>query len=259
MRKVLIAMVLMTASLVRAESNVEVKGSGKTGAIAYGETVTGTIEVSEASDIQSISFVGHNGQNRRQGDFDVWYFDAQQADNLIIRVNATDGNFAPTILVTFEDKTSGISSVVNWDGNVDGDAEAGVCLRNIPHSQQYAIVVFRQEAMTGNYSLSLEKVASVGDLSGGSETAVCSVGSFVVSRGDYVINIRANPGKQFRIKDQMQPGQLYSFYSAGGDWTQIAFVSEESVSGIAGGYVSTPLVVITGTAHQTNEEATPEP
>ena len=257
MRFIAFLLLLLNVHLVAAQTDVEVSGSGETGTITYGETVTGELEVSEASDIQSISFVGHNGQNRRQGDFDVWYFDAQKGDDLIIRMTATDGDFAPTLLITYEEKTSfnSMVGVVNLDANYGEDGEAGACLRDVPQNNQYAIVAYRTQPIQGSYSLSLEKVDSPEALSGGSDTAWCSVGTFVYTREDFAVNIRSGPSKTFSIKAKMQPGQPYNFYSFGEDWTQITY---QTPDGLGGGYVSTPLVRITNTMVD-NADETPEP
>jgi hypothetical protein len=256
MWKLGLVILLLTTSVARAQGEVEVLGTGETGTIAYGETVTGMLEVSNASNLEPIRFVGHNGKDRVQGDFDVWYLDTQQGDNLIIRATATDGAFAPTLLVTYEDQTSitHIVGVVTLDDNVDGDAEAGVCLRDIPQNNQYGIVVYRQETAAVNYSLSVEQVDSAADLSGDSETAVCSVGTLVYSRGDYAVNIRSDSGTKYAIKGKMQPGQPYSFLSGYVDeWTVVGFFRPDGY--LDSGYVRTRLIRITGTMDDADEPA----
>src|SRR5690349_8632726 len=134
MRILMLFVLLLSVLVASAQADIDVEGSGKTGTITYGETVTGELQVSDASDIQSISYVGHNGQNRVQGDFDVWNVDVHKGDNLIVRLTATHRDFIPTLLITYSDTSSfnSIGSVVNLDLNVDGDSEAGVCLRDIP-------------------------------------------------------------------------------------------------------------------------------
>jgi hypothetical protein len=253
MRIAFILLLFLSVSVAAAQAEVEVKGSGETGTIIYGETITEELEVSDASSIGPISFVGHNGANRSQGDFDAWYFDAHKGDNVIIRMTA-DGDFTPTLLITMKSPDFAIILVTAWDSNPDGDSEAGVCLTNIQRDEQYAVLAYRQEDVPAKYSLSLEKVDSVADLSGGSETAVCGVGSNVISRGDNVINIRSNPGTNFSIKSKMQPGQPYTLFSTGEAWTHILFHAE---NGITDGYVSTSLIRITGTVEDADE--TPEP
>jgi hypothetical protein len=244
MRFLTILALLLSVSLTHAQAEVEVRGSGETAPIAYGETVTGEIEVSDANQITPISYVGHNGTNRSQGDFDAWTFDSQVGDNLIVKMTATSDGLTPTLLVTMDSNDFAIVLVTAWDGNVDGDAEAGVCLRDINQELHYTILAFRQgEQQTGTYSLSLEQVETVQDLAAGSETAVCSVGSFVQTVGDNVINIRSNPGTSFSIKSKMQPNAPYTLLGAGDDWTHILLRLDDKITD---GYVYTPLIEITG-------------
>jgi hypothetical protein len=242
MRFLTVLMLLLSVSLTQAQAEVEVQGSGETAPIAYGETVTGEIEVSDANQVTPISYVGHNGTNRSQGDFDAWTFDSQAGDNLIVRMTATSDGLTPTLLVTMDSNDSSIVLVTAFDGNVDGDAEAGVCLREINEERHYTILAFRQgEDQTGTYSLSLEQVETVQDLAGGSETAICSVGSFVQTVGDKTIKIGV-PGCHPHYC-QMQPQAPYNLYSAGSTWTHIWFRLGDQITE---GYVHTPLIEITG-------------
>src|SRR5690242_14173065 len=151
MRFTAVFLLFLSVHLVAAQSDVAVTGSGETGTITYGETVTGELEVSDASDTPPISYVGHNGANRVQGDFDVWKVDVEKGANVIIRLTATDADFAPTLMITNEDSESSapVFLVVNLDNNVDGDSEAGVCLRAVPQDNQYAIIVYRQQNKPG--------------------------------------------------------------------------------------------------------------
>jgi len=249
---------------------IPVLGSGDTGVISYGETVTDEIEVSDtAADMLPIQFVGHNGANRSQGDFDVWYFDAPKDDGSVITITATSGDLIPTLLVVSDADSSGsypnpIPGVSAWDQNVDGDLNAGACLfavsRHNPYadsasdSRRYAIVVFRQEgtAQTGSYTLTLEKAASDAEISGGSPTAICRVGTFVFTRGSIAINIRSNPGLQFSVKGRMQPGEPYTFSHTDGDWTHIDYWDGDSISD---GYVKTSLTRVTGELNEAPEQS----
>lgn len=244
MRFLTCLVLLLSVILTHAQGEVEVRGSGETASITYGETVTGEIEVSDAHQVSPISYVGHNGVNRVQGDFDAWTFDSKVGDNLIIRMTATSKGLTPTLLVTMDSNDFAIVLVTAWDANVDGDAEAGVCLRGINEESHYSILAYRQgEQQAGSYSLSLEKVETVQDLAGGSETAICSVGSFVQTVDDNVINIRSNPGTNFSIKSRMQPNAPYSLFSTGDDWTHILLRLDDQITD---GYVYTPLIKITG-------------
>jgi hypothetical protein len=263
MRILMLFMLFLSVHIVAAQNDIEVVGSGKTGTITYGETVTGTLEVTDASNIDPIHFVGHNGKNRGQGDFDVWNFDvATDGDNFIVRMTAVDGDFTPTLLVVGRDKTGEIKplGVTNLDNNYDGDSEAGVCLWKLSHLTEFTIIAYRTEAVQGNYSLSLEKVDSSEALAGGSSTLWCSVGTFVYTGGDYGVNIRSDAGRQYSIKGKMQPGQPYNFSDiAGKDWTGITYQTPDG-EGRGYGYVSMPLVRITGTLDADDtDETTPEP
>ncbi|MBI5666367.1 MAG: hypothetical protein HZC41_00045 [Chloroflexi bacterium] len=224
-----------TLSFVRAQDNVRVVGSGTTGTITPDETVTGEIlNSASGSAITPISFIGRNGSNRVQGDFDVWYFDAVPGENYVIRVTATRGNLRPTLLLVAEGRIPTISAL---DTNADEDASAGLCLWQAT-GQQYAILVHRQPDTTqsGDYDLTLT-AATGNDLSGGSATTVCSAGTFVTTLPNTVVNIRAGNGLRFRVIGQMQPNQPYWLFGppAAGGWRQIGFFDDGEVRF---GYVS---------------------
>jgi hypothetical protein len=241
----IVVLVLLMVGVVRAQSEVEVVGSGKTGTVAYGETVTGTIEVSDANTYGAMSFVGHNGADRSQGDFDVWYFDAKPGDYVIVRMTATSGDLIPTLLLTADDRDARIVYVNGWDYNPDGDQQAGMCFWGIQKDQQYGIVAFRQDdQQTGDYSLTVERVEGFDALHDGSETAVCGVGTFAMTKGSRAINIRSNPGTDFSIAAKMQPGSPYSVFSTGDpDWTHILYWADGEVQD---GYVAARLIRLTG-------------
>ena len=270
---IVLSAVSLTGVSVHAQTDapvIPVLGSGDTGVISYGETVTGEIEVSaDAADMLPIQFVGHNGANRSQGDYDVWYFDAPKDDGSVITITATSGDLIPTLLVVSDADSSGsypnpIPGVSAWDQNVDGDLNAGACLfavsRHNPYadsasdSRRYAIVVFRQEdtAQTGSYTLTLEKAVNDAEISGGSPTAICRVGTFVFTRGNIAINIRSNPGLQFSIKGRMQPGEPYNFSHTYGDWTHIDYWDGDS---ICDGYVKSSLTRLTGELNEAPEQS----
>lgn len=243
-------LIVLLAVGVSAQSglpDVPLVGAGERGMIAYGETVTGIIENSEAgSDVQPISYVGHNGANRVQGDFDVWYFDAAEGDNAVITVTATDGDLTPTLLV-INDVMPGVTTptVAGWDYNLDGDAAAGFCLRSLWRAMPIAIIVARPEdtEQTGSYTLTLEKAEDETTLTGGSTTAVCKVGTFVKTNGDYRVNIRGIPDISYRIVGKMQPGEAYLYMNGYGGWTHIQFWSGDN---LADGYVKDSYIHITG-------------
>jgi hypothetical protein len=230
-------------SFVQAQKTVSLVGSGKTSAITPGQTVSGEIFVSaDSKDIPPISFVGHNGSNRVQGDFDAWVFDAALGENYIISVKATNGDLRPTLLLTTEERIPGVSAL---DSNADEDANAGVCLRNTA-DRRYTILVYRQSgtAQTGQYELSLT-AASADDLSGGSPTAVCKVGTFVTTLPDTVVNIRNGEGVRFGVIGKMQPNQLYVMLGTASvpDWRHILFMDDAGA--LRDGYVSERYTIVT--------------
>lgn len=248
----IVVLILLAASGVMAQGDnpslpdVTLLGSGERGFIAYGETVTGSIERSETgSGVSSISYVGHNGANRVQGDFDVWYFSPAVGDKAVITVTADGGDFVPTLLV-IRDVTPDerIPTVADLDYNLDGDATAGVCLRSNWVSAPLGIIVFRPNdtEQTGRYSLTLEKAEDEAGLTGGSPTATCKVGTFVRTNGDYRVNIRTGPGVNFRAIGQMQPSGGYLYMNGYSGWSHIQFWSGDQ---IADGYVKDSLIHIT--------------
>jgi len=249
---VFIAMLFLTVSFVQAQEAVSIIGSGKTGAITPGQTVSGEIFISDnGRDIQPINFVGHNGSNRFQGDFDAWVFDPTPGENYIISVTATGGDLKPTLLITSENRNQQlpqdrIVTVSALDANADKDASAGVCLRDTA-DRRYTILIHRQPdtAQTGEYELSLT-AASADELTGGSPTAVCKVGTFVTTLPNTTVNIRAGDGLSFRIIGKMQPNQLYLLFGAAsvGDWRHIEFFDDSGQ--MRDGYISKRFTVITG-------------
>ncbi|MCC6803667.1 MAG: hypothetical protein IT319_12360 [Anaerolineae bacterium] len=250
---VLALLVTLAGGGVTAQGNtpslpdVTLLGSGQRGFIAYGETVTGAIERSEAgSDVSSISYVGHNGANRVQGDFDVWYFNPAAGDNAVITVTAGDGDLVPTLLI-IRDVTPDerIPTVSGMDYNLDGDATAGVCLRSIWGAAPVGIIVFRPDdtEQTGGYTLTLEKAGDEAALTSGSPTAVCKVGTFVSTNGNYRVNIRTGPGLSFRAIGQMQPNGAYLYMNGYDGWSHIQFWSGDQ---LADGYVKDTFIHITG-------------
>jgi hypothetical protein len=246
-RQLLFALLLSLSgvSAGQAESDMTVVGAGNTGVIAYEETVTGKIEASDMVAMPPIDFVGHNGQDRRQGDFDVWYFDAGEGDHLIITMTATGGDLIPTVLLVNDDGAS-IPGVAALDTNPDGDLSAGVCLT--PYvDNRFAIVVFRQEdtRQTGTYTLTLNSVTSVEALSDYSTTAICRVGTFVFTRGNTAIPVYAGPDTKSTVIGHMLPNSPYSYFPHYGDsWTIVVLRSSDGR--FSSGYVSSDLVRISG-------------
>ncbi|MEO8394018.1 MAG: hypothetical protein ABI700_13595 [Chloroflexota bacterium] len=240
--------VLMAVSLSAQPSpDIPIEGSGHRGVIAYGEAVSGQIDLSDTgAKMDSIGFVGHNGSGRVQGDFDVWDFDMPKGTFSVISVTATSGDLIPTMLIVNEpQKGSIIAGVSGLDANVDGDLGAGVCLLDRIGDGHYEIVINRQAEtrQTGSYLLTLEQAVDIHDLGGGSASAVCRVGTFAITQGSSRINIRSNPGLKFSIISSMQPDQPYSVFGTPSDWTPIVFWSGDQWRS---GYVSTPLIRITG-------------
>jgi hypothetical protein len=226
---------------VVAQDRINVVGTGETGTIQPGETVSGTLELSDASTLSPISYVGHNGANRQQGDFDAWRFEADSDENFVIEVIATDGDLVPTLLIIRE--SDSIPTVSAWDSNADGDSHVGVCLPHVSGGT-YVILASRQPEteQTGSYELTLTSAAEE-ELGGGSETATCRVGTFVATKGTRPVNIRSNPGTQYDIIGQMQPGEPYTYYSGGTlGWLQIMFYREGF--GVWNGYVRADLVAL---------------
>ena len=244
MKNLLIVFILVFCfSFVQAQETVKLVGSGKTGTITPGQTVTGEILVSEdGRDIQPISFVGHNGSNRFQGDFDAWYFDATQGENYVISVKATSGDLKPTLLLTIEARIPTVSAL---DGNADDDANAGVCLRDSGEGTR-VILVYRQPntAQTGQYELSLT-TATEDELTGGSPTAVCPVGTFVTTLPDTKVNIRNGDGVRFAAIGRMQPNELYVMLGTASvrEWRHILFM--DYTGALRDGYVSDRYTTIT--------------
>ncbi|HEX2907563.1 MAG TPA: hypothetical protein VHO69_11915 [Phototrophicaceae bacterium] len=224
---------------------VTVIGSGATGTITPGETVTGEIEFSaRGSRLAPITFVGHNGSNRYQGDFDAWTFAAVPGENYLITVTATGGDLIPTLMLTAE---APIPTLAALDLNADGNSQAGMCLRAAFY-ERYAILVERQAGMaqTGSYQLTLTTAAET-DLTGGSPTAVCSVGTFITTRANTRVNIRAGNGLNFAIVGQMEPHAFYSLFGGNAGesgWRHILFFDDNDQ--LWDGYVSARLTTITG-------------
>lgn len=238
-----IFILLLTVSFVQAQEAVQLVGSGKTGTITPGQTVAGEILVSEdGKQLQPINFVGHNGGNRFQGDFDAWYFDAVAGENYVISVKATGGDLKPTLLLIGEARIPTVSAL---DANADNDTNAGVCLRTAAE-RRYAILVHRtyNSAQTGQYELLL-KTATEDELTGGSPTAVCPVGTFVTTLPDTVVNIRNGDGVRFAAIGRMQPNQLYVMLGVGSvrEWRHILFI--DFMGELRDGYVSERYTLIT--------------
>lgn len=248
---VFVLVCFLASSLAHAQENVSIAGSGKTGTITPGQIVIGEILVSEdGRDLQPISFVGHNGSNRVQGDFDAWYFDPTPGENYIISVTATSGDLKPTLLITSENRNQQlphdrIVTVSALDANADKDARAGVCLRDTA-DRRYTILIHRQPdtAQTGEYELSLT-AASADELTGGSPTAVCPVGTFVTTIPGTVVNIRNGEGVRFEVIGRMQPNQLYSLFGKASvlGWRHILFMDDTSA--LRDGYVSERYTIVT--------------
>ena len=227
--------------------DVPMVGTGERHLIAYGETLTGSIEYSQAgSSVQPINYVGHMGTRRQQGDFDVWYYEAAQGDKAVISVTSTEGDLVPRLLVIAEEDVSvqfDYPTTYGWDDNVDGDAQAGVCVRNAV-KKLVGIIVDRQKdtKQTGAYTLTVEQAADDQELAGGSVTAVCRVGTFAFTNGDYRVNIRQYPS--YHIIGVMQPGQPYLVLSPPeAEWTTIGIWWQGY---IANGAVKSNLVHIAG-------------
>lgn len=247
----LIAILFLTVSFIQAQATVQLVGSGKTGTITPGETVTGEILVSEdGKNLQPIGFVGHNGSNRFQGDFDAWYFDPTPGENYVISVTATGGDLIPTLLIVSENRTptlpmDRIVTVSALDANADEDANAGVCLRHTA-DRRYTILVYRQynTAQTGQYELTLT-TATEDALTGGSPTAVCPVGTFVTTVPDTVVNIRNGDGVRFAAIGRMQPNELYVVLGVGSvrGWRHILFMDDTGA--LRDGYVSERYTIMT--------------
>ena len=227
--------------------------------IAYGETVTGSIEYSEAgSSVQPINYVGHMGTHRIQGDFDVWYFDAAKGDNAVITVTATDGDLVPTLLVIDEVEAGVLFqfsvAVRSWTATWTATPRPGIVCASSTRTRSSASSLpgRRIPSRRGLYP---NRRTSGGDqeLSGGSETAVCRVGTFVITGGNYRVNIRSNPGSWANVKGADAGGRALSHrMECRGEWAPHRVLGRAIRLTLA--YVKSSLIQVTGSL---DEAATP--
>jgi hypothetical protein len=241
----LIFMGLLLALVAGAASaqDIAIVGSGSISSIQPGTTATGDIAASEQATLGSIGYVGHNGGNRHLGDADAWTFAPEAGAAYIIRATTTGGDLVPSLLLVSE---YSIPSVSAWDANLDGDANAGLCIRQVAaDATQYAVLVSRQPdtRQEGSYQLTVERVAPDALANG---TMVCPAGTFVTPADGAPVDVHAGPGTEFSYRTTMQPGEIYNLFSGGYDgWVQVLYY-DAALGYVMDGYAPADRVTLLG-------------